>query len=380
KKTGRAAPATASPTLPPRAPHARPAPSIAPTPGPTERPEAAIRPLPPRPRGAPARAAGPSRMRWRCRGRARSRAGSGARFRNGHAARLMVARATTVLLEGQPHRPGEKLNERCGRSKGVDHRVHQLARSDVAIGERQAGGKVFALEILDEGMIGIVSRRGPLERFAHHAARGTKLATRGGTLPTLGVGNDAVADLFQGGRLRMPDAGAGHRGSRLDAQIKAGRGVILCLGMPEVRADVGFVGALVLREAGIPVDPKHRAADPPGIADAAWAYFLEPRSQCGDEVEHRIAHFALESLFVGLEPDPIIVRAQVGQEAKCIGIEVGHAQASNTGPGRSSDDQPPNHRGRSASSLTLASALRRSCALSAGSVLVSVGSTSRTLR
>ena len=105
----------------------------------------------------------------------------------------------------------------------------------------------------------------------------------------------------------VPDAAAGEHLARADVEVVAGRVGVLGPLVPEVDADVGLVRRLVLREAGVPMDPEERAPARPCVGAKVTADLLQLRRERLDERECRLEQVLLVSLPVGREPVAVVV-------------------------------------------------------------------------
>src|SRR3954465_12890642 len=79
---------------------------------------------------------------------------------------------------------------------------------------------------------------------------------------------------------------------------------------------VGLVGRLVLREADVAVDAKHRSLR---IATNLRREAREPYVELLDEVAHRRAHLLLVVCAVRVKPLFVVVSRELLEEAKCRG-------------------------------------------------------------
>src|SRR3979490_1560187 len=77
---------------------------------------------------------------------------------------------------------------------------------------------------------------------------------------------------------------------------------------------IGLVGALVLREADVAVDTKHRAADRGRVSIVVGADSAKMRLEILDEANHRVAHLGFEARLVGYEPIAAIVGLKFAEE------------------------------------------------------------------
>src|SRR5262245_19150957 len=81
---------------------------------------------------------------------------------------------------------------------------------------------------------------------------------------------------------------------------------------------VGFVRRLVLREANIPIDSKHRSL---GIAADLGGEACEPNVQILDQPAHGIAYVVLVLHAMGFKPRFVVVRLELAKKAKGSGVE-----------------------------------------------------------
>jgi hypothetical protein len=110
-------------------------------------------------------------------------------------------------------------------------------------------------------------------------------------------------------------------------------------GVGEVDADLGPIGALVLGEPGIPIDPAQGASEGAGIRDEMGADPSQDGGRGLDESQRRALDFLLVLRLVGEEPRPIVVLGEGAQESERFGRE------SRTGSLRTDHSYPrPGHR------------------------------------
>src|SRR5438046_3377390 len=96
-------------------------------------------------------------------------------------------------------------------------------------------------------------------------------------LPSIGLVDDSIPDLFEDPRLRMPDAGMDAALPGLQVEKVAWCHMLRrsCLVVPEVDPDMGLVRALVRRETNIPVNQGNGYDERPGDAsDVGSALFI----------------------------------------------------------------------------------------------------------
>src|SRR5690606_14974951 len=104
------------------------------------------------------------------------------------------------------------------------------------------------LEILDQLMRGIEAARRPREALAmEREVRAEHLAARR-LLPRRRVVGNEVANLAQGGRLRMPQAATGEATAGLDVQVERRRNHLASPLVREARAGPALVWRLVAGE------------------------------------------------------------------------------------------------------------------------------------
>src|SRR5207247_5706985 len=89
---------------------------------------------------------------------------------------------------------GQKSHERRYRVIGVEQRVYEIRARHLLVGKRCTGCKVPPLDILDAGMIGIVSRRWAFQGFANETDIGLESSGRYGS--RLSVRCNTVSNFF----------------------------------------------------------------------------------------------------------------------------------------------------------------------------------------
>src|SRR6266849_10946629 len=201
-------------------------------------------------------------------------------------------------LPREADRAREEAVQRFHRLAHLDERVEELRARDLVVAEAPARDEVLPSEILDEWMIRIVAGRWPLERIAfdRHAASED-------LLPRVRLIDDPIADPLQDGRVRMPDAGVGHRFTRGHVEIVAGRHLLRTgrLRVPEMDPDLRLVRTLVRRESDVAVDAGQRSAERLRVRDDVGADLLQARSGVADELQARLLHGLLVAFLVLLE-------------------------------------------------------------------------------
>ncbi len=131
---------------------------------------------------------------------------------------------------------------------------------------------------------------------------------------------DLLAERVEGGLLRHPHAAAGVHLAGLEMEVPAVRvGALVgraAFDPREARSDVRLVRALVLAEAGVAVDPEDRALRVGLERDASGSEAIGER---GDERFQRLLEEPLVVGLAWLEPGPVVVRREVGEELDRFG-------------------------------------------------------------
>ena len=174
-------------------------------------------------------------------------------------------------------------------------------------------------------MIGRQAGRNPLQLVVGaHLAEGLDEAGLLERRPhAVRVVDDLLAERVERRLLGHPHPAAGVHLAGLEVEVAAVRVGAPSWGEPpadprEARPDVGLVRRLVLAEAGVAVDPEDRALRVGLERDAAR---LEALGERGDE---RLQRLLEEPLVIGLarlEPGPVVVRGEVGEELDRFGGE-----------------------------------------------------------
>src|SRR5205823_10993679 len=121
---------------------------------------------------------------------------------------------------------------------------------------------------------------------------------------------------------RHPEAGANHRpAAGLEMKVKAGAARIrfrahtaCCVAMMEPAGSVGLVRRLVLGEADVAIDAKHRSL---GITADLRRELGKACIQIFDQLAHWLAHFAFVFLAMRLEPGLFVMPRQLAEETQC---------------------------------------------------------------
>src|SRR5205807_1962112 len=97
-------------------------------------------------------------------------------------------------------------------------------------------------------------------------------------LPSIGLVDDSIPDLFEDSRLRMPNARMDAAFPGLQVEKVARRHMLRrsCLVVPEVDPDMGLVRALVRREPNVPVNPRDGSTERAGVPDDVGTDFFQP--------------------------------------------------------------------------------------------------------
>lgn len=86
---------------------------------------------------------------------------------------------------------------------------------------------------------------------------------------------------------------------------------ILSLDMPKLDARIGLVGAFIFRKTDIPVNPEQRPADGSGVCREMLADLIQDRTKVRNKAHGGILDVFLVSLFILLEPLPIVILRQI---------------------------------------------------------------------
>src|SRR5437899_11373453 len=128
-------------------------------------------------------------------------------------------------------------------------------------------------------MLGIISGRRPLERFAHD-----RDPAAGDGLPFLGAAHDSFPDLRESRSIRMPEPSSAHAAAGLEMEVEPRSVDVLARGLVrKVRGGGGLVRAFVPRQARVPVNAEHRAADRPRIGGEIPADLAQTRAEVGND-------------------------------------------------------------------------------------------------
>src|SRR6266849_3471292 len=120
----------------------------------------------------------------------------------------------------------------------------------------------------------------------------------------------------------MPDAGRAEHAAGLQMNVEARRMNVAAHYVRKARGDMRFVRSLVRREPHVSVDAKHRTARRARVGNQLWADLPEPRSEVGDECEHRLTNVAFVARTIRLEPFASVVAPQFLQEAEQVTAEM----------------------------------------------------------
>jgi hypothetical protein len=91
---------------------------------------------------------------------------------------------------------------------------------------------------------------------------------------------------------------------------------VASLFMPELDPRMGLVGALVRREADVPVDAEQGAADWTWIRPEVGADLPQGLFKIGDEALQRLTDLVFVAILVGQKPLPAVVPLQFSEELK----------------------------------------------------------------
>ncbi len=121
----------------------------------------------------------------------------------------------------------------------------------------------------------------------------------------------------------MPASQCDETAARFDVEVETRGMRILAHLVPELDSHGGLVGTLVLGEAGVPVDAKHRAPDGARVGSEVLAYLPQVRSEVGDEAECGLLDRGLVTPLVVREPDAVVVCLQILEKVEARLREIG---------------------------------------------------------
>jgi len=225
----------------------------------------------------------------------------------------------------------EKTRERRCASEDFAHTLQEPRRACVLLGERSDHHEILSLQVFDKGMGRVHARGWPLIRFAPEGPGLFERRRGKDALPCRGILDNRLADPGECLRIRMPKAHGNEHLARPEMDIEPGRMHVRGCLMPEVRGCRGLVGALVGREARVPVDPEERSAHGPGIGPEMAADRAKGRGKVSDEAEHGVPQVLFIALFIRLEPFTVVVLFKLFEEPEQLRSEIGlgsHWQSS----------------------------------------------------
>src|SRR5689334_8191102 len=235
---------------------------------------------------------------------------------------------------------GEEGEDRRRLRVGRGKYARQIWRVDLVVGKATSEHQVFEPEHVGHRVILRVPGRDALERIValDRAELGEeRRVLQRGADPRL-IGDDRVAEGVQSRLCRLPHAPAGKVVAGLEMKVRAVRVLRvrdLAVGShvrdPRERgAQVRLVGGFVLREAGVPVDPKDR---PLGIRLQRQPELVESVSEARDELLHGLLEEPLVFRLAGLEPRAVVVLGELRQEVDGL-----RSEACETADGDGHDD------------------------------------------
>src|SRR6266566_1037337 len=178
------------------------------------------------------------------------------------------------------------------------------------------------------------SRQEAVQRVHRLACLGDGDAASEDLLPRVRLFDNPIADLLQGRRVGMPDAGVGHRLAGGQVEIVAGRHLLRprCLRVPEVDSDLHLVRTLVRREPDVAVDAGQRSAERLGVRNDVGADLLQPLAGVANEPQARFLDGLLVAFLVLREPFLVVVLRQLAEERKEFRREVFQSLGHRFGP------------------------------------------------
>src|SRR5438128_282337 len=232
-------------------------------------------------------------------------------------------------LPGEADRSRQEAVQWVHRLARLDEGVAELRARDLVVAEASTRDEVLSPQVLDQRMIRVVAGRRPLERVALDGDAASE-----DLLPRVRLFDNPIADLLQGRRVGMPDAGVGHRLAGGHVEIVAGRHLLRprCLRVPEVDSDLRLVRALVRRESDVAVDARQGSAERLGFRDDVGADLLQSLAGVADELQARLLHGLLVPFLVLGEPLFVVILRQIAEEREELRGEVFRFLGHGSGP------------------------------------------------